>query len=314
MKRKKVLVVIPMIEAQRQALITIGEDCEFAFCDPEDVTEVSIREAEVILGNLNPTLIQAAQQLEWLQLNSAGYEQYLEPGVLAQEVLLTNAGGAYGPAVAEHLIAMVFSVAKKLPLYRDSQSRGEWADYGQVLPLHGQNVLVVGLGDIGQHFASMMKALGNHVIGVRRNTGDKPDFVDEIHALNELNQLLPKADVVALCIPLTAQTRKLMGRDQFEMMKKTALFFNIGRGELVDTQALYDAIKQDKIGGAGIDVTDPEPLPAEHPLWKLPNLLITPHCSGGFHLQETLERIVAIVLRNFERYIKREELENRIRR
>lgn len=314
MKRKNVLVVLPMTDRQKSDLCQAGKDCKFTFCEAESVSQEQIKDQQIIIGNLNPALIKAAGQLEWLQLNSAGYEQYLTPGILRPETIMTNASGAYGPAVAEHLLAMVCAVAKKLPLYRDSQNKSEWSDHGQIRPLHGQTVLVVGVGDIGRYFAKTMKSLGNKVIGIRRNVGEKPDFVDEIYKLEELEHILPQADIVALMIPVTELTRKMMGKAQFDLMKQTALFFNVGRGELVDTQALYDALAENKIWGAGIDVTDPEPLPGQHPLWGLANILITPHSSGGYHLEETLERINAIANRNFKHYIADEAMENLIAR
>ncbi len=314
MKRKNVLVVLPMTDEQKSDLCQAGKDCEFAFCEAASVSEEQIRDKQIIIGNLNPALIKAADQLEWLQLNSAGYEQYLTPDILRPETIMTNASGAYGPAVAEHLFAMVCAASKKLPLYRDSQNKREWSDYGQIRPLHGQTVLVVGLGDIGRYFAKMMKSLGNKVIGIRRNVGEKPDFVDEIYTLEALEHVLPQADIVALTIPVTESTRKMMGKAQFDLMKQTALFFNVGRGELVDTDALYDALLENRIWGAGIDVTDPEPLPESHPLWGLSNILITPHCSGGYHLQETLDRINGIAFRNFNHYSADEAMENLILR
>jgi len=309
---KKILVALPMTKEQEEKTKQIGEKCDFIFCNTKEVTISDVENVHGIIGNVKPELLQGAKNLEWIQLNSAGYDNYVTSPYLKKNVVLTNAGGAYGIAVSEHLLALVVAVSKKLHLYRDSQQMQTWSDHGKIRPLHNQTVLVIGLGDIGSQFAKMMNSLGNKVMAMGRTLREPPSYVDELYLLEDLELILPQVDIVALCLPLTDETRNLFGKRQFAMMKKSALFFNVGRGECVDTRALIEAVEKQIIAGAGIDVMDPEPLPADHPLWKVQDILITPHCAGGFHLQETLDRIIEIVYYNLNSYLKDKGFKNRI--
>ena len=234
------------------------------------------------------------------------------PGVLPEGTLLTNASGAYGMAISEHLIAMLFMIQKHLGVYRDQQKEHLWIKQEPMLVTEGSTVLVLGLGDIGSTFARKMKAMGSYVIGVRRTLREKPDYVDELSTMDALSRLLPRADVVALSLPGYAATRGVIGKEELDRMKPGAVLLNVGRGTAVDTNALSDALYAGKLAGAGLDVTDPEPLPADHPIWDAPGALITPHVSGGYALKPTLEKILALSARNLERYEKGETLENMV--
>ena len=150
------------------------------------------------------------------------------------------------------------------------------------------------------------------MIGVRRTRREKPDYVDEVYTMDALSRLLPRADVVALSLPGYAATRGVIGKEELDRMKPGAVLLNVGRGTAVDTNALSDALYAGKLAGAGLDVTDPEPLPADHPIWDAPGALITPHVSGGYALKPTLEKILALSARNLERYEKGETLENMV--
>lgn len=304
---KNVLVTLQASDAFKAQLNALSNDYTFTFASEKDLTPESMKDVQVLIGNIDVNLVKAAKNLEWLQLNSAGFEPYVEEGVVPAGAYVCNAAGAYGPTVSEHLIAMILTMVKKIHLYRDSQRDEDWTDHGGVLSFCGLTVLVLGLGDIGRHAAQTMKALGNTVIGIRRNTNNKPDYVDELHTMAELDDLLPQADIVVSSLPGGPQTEKLIGAHQFDLMKETAYFFNVGRGTLVDTDALVEAVQQKKIAGAGLDVIDPEPLPKGHPAWKEPNLLITPHVSGGFHMPGTLEYIYNLIIENLKRFSKGEK-------
>ena len=169
---------------------------------------------------------------------------------------------------------------------------------------------VLGLGDIGGEFAKRAKALGARVIGVRRTGTDKPDFVDELIHTDKLDEYLPQADCVAITLPGTTATKGMFDAERMAKMKDGAILLNVGRGMIVDTDALCAALENGKLAGAGVDVTDPEPLPADHPLWKMENAVITPHISGGYHLQETHDRIVRIMAENLKRFLAGEPLRN----
>ena len=163
---------------------------------------------------------------------------------------------------------------------------------------------------IAQARETIAKALGAKVIGVRRTGTDKPDFVDELIHTDKLDEYLPQADCVAITLPGTTATKGMFDAERMAKMKDGAILLNVGRGMIVDTDALCAALKSGKLAGAGVDVTDPEPLPADHPLWKMENAVITPHISGGYHLQETHDRIVRIMAENLKRFLAGEPLRN----
>ncbi len=218
--------------------------------------------------------------------------------MLPEDVILTNATGAYGPSVAEHMLAVLFSLQKKLHLYRDNQNQCEWQDEGGIMSLYGGTLLIVGLGDIGLYFARLMKNFDYHIIGIKRRPGQVPQDIDELHTMNDLDKLLPEADVVLSVLPDSKATRNIFNKDRFEKMKNTAILLNAGRGSAVNTEDLCEALIQGQIYGAGLDVTDPEPLQTQHKLWNVENVIITPHVAGDFHHPATLYRIVDIVAGN----------------
>lgn len=323
MNEKRALVTIPTGERHRNLLQQAAPGWEFRFrgtdtlvCAPQEalpgqpVTQEDVDWAQVILGNVPAAMLHGSPALEWLQTNSAGVEAYIRPGVLAGDTLLTNATGAYGLAIAEHMLGMLLELFKKLELYRDAQKSGAWQSQGAVKAVYGSTVLVLGMGDIGGEFAARCKALGAKVIGVRRSPRPCPEYADEVHLLEDLDSLLPQADVVAITLPGTDATRGLMSRERLAKMKEGAVLLNVGRGFIVDTEALCDALERGHLSGAGVDVTDPEPLPPTHRLWNIPTAVVTPHISGFYHLRETHERIVGIFLENLRHFQAGEPLCN----
>ena len=309
---EKILIVLPVEERHREMFKKAAPEAELIYCLADQVTKEQAQEANVIIGNVPREYLKDSPNLRWIQLNNAGTEGFCDPGVLSEGTLLTNASGAYGMAISEHLIAMLFMIQKHLGVYRDQQKEHLWIKQEPMLVTEGSTVLVLGLGDIGSTFARKMKALGSYVIGVRRTLREKPDYVDELYTMDALSRLLPRADVVALSLPGYAATRGVIGKEELDRMKPGAVLLNVGRGTAVDTNALSDALYAGKLAGAGLDVTDPEPLPADHPIWDAPGALITPHVSGGYALKPTLEKILALSARNLERYEKGETLENMV--
>ena len=307
---KNVLVLIPLTDEQKARLESIGPDCRYRYSNGADVRMEDVRSANVIIGFPIPAMIAASEKLEFLQLSSSGADAYVKPGVLRPGTVLCSVTGAYGQAVGEHAFAMTWELLKKLHLYRDDQANERWGDRGTVGTLRGATVVVVGLGDIGSEYARLVKAVGAKVIGVKRRPSACPDFVDELCLTEELNRVLPAADVVCSVLPGTASTYHLFDADRFALMKPSAIFINCGRGTALDADALCDALDRGVIAAAGADVMEIEPFPAGHPLWKQPNMVITPHISGGFHLPGTLERIIDICFANFEAYLKGGELQN----
>lgn len=308
--RKSILVLIPVNESHKKYLQAQALEADFEFVRPSTVTKEQVQKAHIIIGNPPIEMFQGTRQLEWLQLQSAGADTYAKVEILGQNTLLTNATGAYGLAIAEHMIGMVLMLYKNLHIYRDKQKTGDWSYAGGVKSIYNAKVLVVGAGDIGGEFAKRIKMLGGYTIGIRRTGTDKPEYLDELYHMDKLDELLPQVDIVALSLPSSKETYKLMNRERFDLMKKDAVLINVGRGSTVDTEALVEVLEKGELLGAGLDVTEPEPLPKEHRLWQLENVIITPHVSGGYSLPETLERIVRIAGGNLKAFLNGEELKN----
>jgi phosphoglycerate dehydrogenase-like enzyme len=305
-----ILVTMPLGAEEKARIMNQAPQADFVFEDMDNLSDAQMMAAEVILGLVPPERLKLATKLKWLQLNSSGADNYCAPGVLPEGAILTNATGAYGLAISEYMVGVVFELAYKLHKYRDNQKNRLWQDEGTARSLAGSTVLVVGLGDIGRTFAEKMKAMGSRVIGIRRSLAAKPDCVDEVYQMDKLDELLPKADVVTLSLPNSSETAGLMNETRLLSMKKDAILVNVGRGPAVCTDDLCRVLEAGHLRGCALDVTDPEPLPAEHPLWGFENVVITPHISGGYHFQETSDRIMKIVLHNLNAFVNGKPLDN----
>ncbi len=310
---KEVLVTIPVEEEHRRYLESVGTGMHFTYaCRQKGADEKMVARAAYILGNVRPEYLSQAQNLEFLQLDSAGANEYVKPGILPAGVKLCNATGAYGATIAEYLVGMVFALKKKLPRYEENQRKHLWKDEGMVTNIAGSSTLVLGLGDIGDVFARKMHALGSKVTGVRRNQGEKPDYLEGLYQMSALEELLPKADIVVCTLPETAETRHLLDERKLGLMKPSAVLVNVGRGSLIPTQDLIKALEEGMIAGAAIDVAEQEPLPEDSPLWEAPNLIITPHVAGNYHTREILDAVVEIAGRNFQAFLSGRPLRNEV--
>lgn len=313
----KIVVTMEVTQTHRQWLQDAAGGAEIHFMT--DVTnqaaKAALKQADVVIGNVPPALLADMPNLKWLQLNSAGANQYCAAGVLRDDVILTNATGAYGVAIAEHMVGVVLAMMKKLYLYYDNQKQRQWQDEGHVQSIAGATVVIVGYGDIGRRFGLLMKAFGAaKVIGVRRRHGTVPPEVDEMITLDELDAVLPTADIVTASLPETAATYHTFDADRFAKMKEGSFFVNVGRGTSVDQDALVQAVQSGRPAYAALDVTDPEPLPADSPLWTTSGIYVTPHVSGGYHATMTHDTIVQIAAANLRRFRQGEALANLVDR
>jgi len=295
-----ILITLPVTPADMERFQAAYPDADFRCIRAPELTADDIADVDISIGNVPPALLPYAHRLRWLQLNSAGPDQYI--GKMPAGAVLTNATGAYGLAISEHMLGALLELMKKLHLYHDNQRNHLWRDEGPVSSIEGAHALIVGAGNIGGDFGRKLHALGATVTGIRR-TAILPDYwMDSLHHMEDLDTLLPDADIVALCLPGTPATRGLFNAERIARMKRGAFLVNIGRGTAIDTFALIDALKSGALGGAALDVTDPEPLPEDHPLWDAPNCIVTPHISGFYHLHQTLERIIDISVENLTAY------------
>ena len=271
-------------------------------CSSPAEAEVHVADAEVLYAwNFPRHLLPRAKRLRWVQNMGAGVERFLIPE-LPKGVALTRIAGIFGPWMAEYVLGWCLWHTQRTELFRAQQRERRWRQVDP-LRLHGAELCIVGLGDIGRTIARAARGVGMRVSGVSQS-GRKAPGVDRVYRARDLGKSLASADVVVLTVPLTPATRGLIGARELASMKPSAWLINIGRGPLVDGEALLEALSEKRIGGAILDVFDEEPLPADHPLWKLENVVITPHISGP----STPDEIGPIFDDNLRRYLARRPL------
>ena len=274
---------------------------EISAATPRDIAA-----ADAAIGDCSPEVLARAQHLQWIQWGAAGVERCVQqPLVRERRPLITNTQRIAAPSMAEHVLALMLALSRHLPLFMREQQQAHWISWDQAPPsadLEGKTLLVVGLGGIGTEVASRAHALGMRIIATRASGHSGPDYVSYVGLPDELLKLTREADFVVNCAPLTAQTTGIFNQEFFGTMKRSAFFVSVGRGKSTVTADLIAALGSGTIAGAGLDVADPEPLPADHPLWRAPNLIITPHVSAdtsaslanyGLLLRENLRRYVA---------------------
>lgn len=293
-------------------LSAIEDHAELRFTNDPSTLKRMLADAEVVLGwdFSAGTLRDAwdhAGSLRWIHWAGAGVDAVLFPELAQSQVILTNSRGIFDRPMAEYVLGLIIAFAKRLPETFAFQAKREW-QHRVSQRMEGQQVLIVGVGSIGRETARLLTRFGLQVQGVGRQTRDgDPDF-GQVHAVGELDSLLPDVDYVVLVTPLTAETRDMFGASRFRLMKPTARFINIGRGALVDEAALIGELERGTIAGAALDVFRDEPLPAHSPLWSLPNVIVSPHMSGDFAGYP--ETVSGLFLDNFRRYRAGEALLN----
>ncbi len=280
--------------------------------DPIPLADLAEAEA-IVAWSLSPEQLAAAPRLLWMQARTAGVEHLPLAEMAARGVRLTSFSGVSAPNIAEHVLAMMLALGRRIPTLVRAQERREWRDiatHREVFELGGERLLLVGTGAIGREVARRATAFGMEVTGVRRLEGPKPEWLDAVFTVERLDEALATADHVVNSLPNTRATRGLFDAGRFAAMKPGAYFHNVGRGSTVDTAALVEALASGHLAGAGLDVVDPEPLPADSPLWGMENVLLTSHTSGA--TPRSWERGGPIVLRNARAFDRGEALVNEV--
>ncbi len=250
--------------------------------------------------------LQKAPDLRWIHARSAGLDRVLVPEVVAHPAVLTNGRGAFSPALAEFVLAALLFFAKDLRRLVAQQAAGAWTAF-DMERLEGRTVGIVGYGDIGRAVAARLRPLGVEILALRRRPDlSRADPLTEVFPPERLLELMARSDGVVVAAPLTPQTHRLVGPDAIAAMKRTAVLVNVGRGPVVDEPALVEALEQGRIRGAALDVFETEPLPAESPLWRLPNVLLSPHCAD--HVPGWVDEAMRVFLGHLERFRRGEAL------
>ncbi len=313
----KVLVLSPCDEKSKKLLSDAGNNVSITYAD-SITNEVTLKSelagAEVIIGEPEMDVVLSAPRLKLLQLTMAGTDRYTGDDRFPKDVVLANATGAFGNVISQYVIGAIINICHKFYLYRDQQKKCLWNDLGVETTLTGKRVLIVGAGNIGSSVAKKLSVFDTINIGIRRNISDIPPFFSEMHTLEELDSQLPLADIVVVCIPSSDYTYHIFNEKRFMLMKNDAVFVNVGRGTLVVQNDLIKVMNDGHLQGAAIDVADPEPLPPDSPLWKIENLIITPHISGKSfgHAKEITDRIYEICAANLKSYTEGKPIINKI--
>jgi len=266
-------------------------------------------DADGVIGTITPEMIRAAKKLRWVQVLVAGVERLLTPELVNSDITLTNCKIVQGPEIADHAMALLLALTRELHRAISNRTREEWAtrEYAPI-ELRGKTALVIGVGGIGTQIAVRAHACGMQVIGVDPRDMPYVPFLQKSVYPDRLDTVLPEADVVFVAAPHTRQSEGMIGAKEFALMKENSYFIAVSRGKLYDTTALVKALETKRLAGAGLDVTDPEPLPKGHPLWKFENVIITPHIAGRSDGEG--QRYIALYKENLRRFAADEPLMN----
>jgi len=273
-------------------------------CEIVDVsanpTDDKLLNCEILFGSKGADIIHKMPNLKWIHAETAGVDMYLglKP-TLPTDILLTNSSGAYGISIAEHMLNFTLMLLRGSAGYLEQQRTHTWMPMGGARNIYNCNVTVIGMGDIGGRYAQLCHAMGAAVSGVVRSPrSSKPAYVDKLFTTSQLDEAILNADVVALALPGTGETTGILSRERLASMKKGAVIVNVGRGSAIDQGAMVELLQCGHIGGAGLDVTSPEPLPDDSPLWDMQNVIITPHVSHGGR-----DNTAELVFDKFVRYL-----------
>jgi len=314
-KPKRIYIVPPGYDdAERAAQMASAREVvgdvelvQIAYPIPDEV----ISAAEVLLARCTPRIIREAKNLRWLQDSRHGVDTCMVPEIQDKQFILTNAQHTSGPPIADHVVALMTMLTRGLHNFHRVQLQGVWKERPiefPILELSDKTMLIVGLGGVGTAVAQRAHGLGMRILGVRNSSRSGPEYVEYVGLSHEVYELASQADVIVNALPLTDATRGIFDRKFFDSVKRGAYFISVGRGESTVTDDLIAALKDGRLTAAGLDVTDPEPLPAGHELWSLPNIVITPHIAAT--TDQGRWRRWAVTLENLRRYVNGEKMLN----
>lgn len=310
-QEKKILLSIPD-PALLQQLEGVTPLARIVSVTEENVLQ-EIADADAFIGNITPELVRAGKKLRWVQTMSAGVERVLHlsggTDLRDSDIILTNNKIVQGPEIADHAMAMLLTLTRRIPTFLRHQRQELWERQSyDGIELDGRTALVIGVGGIGTQIAFRAWAHGMTVIGVDPEDIPYMPIIQKVVRPHEIRDVLPEADVVFVAAPHTPLSHKIIGTKEFQLMKRGAYFIAVSRGGLYDLDALVRALESGHLAGAGVDVTDPEPLPQGHPLWKCENVIITPHIAG--RSDKDRKRMVGTIQENIRRFVQGAPLVN----
>lgn len=302
-------------EGSKAWLQEVADGVTLEFVRGTEEIKESIVDSDAFIGWCNEVILDG-KELNYIQINSAGIDRCNAiPELRSSKLIATNGAKTSSETIAEHSMSLLMALTRNLSSFMQLQAKSEWnrggtEDMPESVSLKGKALLVLGLGGIGSQVAKRGYAMGMRVIGTRNSSRNGPSYVDYVGLSDETLELAKQADVVINCLPLTDNTRQLVGKEFFSNMKDGGYYVSVGRGKTTDTEALVDALESGKLNGAGLDVTDPEPLPEDHALWGMTNVIITPHVAGRSDLTGRIR--LMLMRENLRRYIQGEKLLNMV--
>lgn len=309
--RLSILILSGCDEAERNEILSIAPNANVWAESDKEVSSKHLAEAEVIMGKPTHDQLQDAQKLRWLHLPSAGADGFTDQSLYHnKDIIVTTSSGVYGMPIAEHVFALILSFGRSLPAHFRNQNAKHWHSEAPKRDFFGSTLGIVGLGDIGHEVAKRGHAFGAKVLAVKRNPTNIPGYIERLYGEEGIDEVVAHSDYLVLALPHTTRTENMLNRKRIAMMKSSSYLVNIGRGALVDQEALIEALQEKRIAGAGLDVTSPEPLPQESPLWKLDNVILTSHSSG--RSLSNRRRTQQIFCANLKRYQNKQSLKNAI--
>ena len=287
----------------------ISPHIDFVITTNYEDTLSEIKDADALWGHgITPELVRQASQLRWIQVNHVGIESLMFPELVNSAIVLTNARGTTGVNIAEHVMALILAFTRTLHLTIKRQMEKVWEIRPNlpVMEIAGETIGILGLGGIGVQVAKRANAFDMRVLAV--DPVVTPDYVENLWRPDQLHKMLQQSDFFAICCPLTPQTKGIISTTEFGIMKETAFLINIARGRIVNQSALITALRTKEIAGAGLDVTEPEPLPKDNPLWEMENVIITPHHAG--QSPKSAPRVFHVLCENLTRFAANQPLIN----
>jgi phosphoglycerate dehydrogenase-like enzyme len=305
-------IIIPNLnEEDLNTVRAIAPDVNFVVSASAEETQREIEDADAIFEHgVSPEMIRRAKKLRWIQRGGVGVEGLMFPELVNSDIVLANARGTTGINIAEHVMALILAFSRTINILVKRQMDKVWESRANlpVIEIAGETLGIIGLGSIGLQVAKRAHAFDMRLLAVDATQTEKPDYVESLWRLDRLHEMLEQADFVSICCPLTPETEGMMSTAEFRVMKPTAFLINIARGKIVDQPALIEALRAGKLAGAGLDVTNPEPLPKESPLWEMDNVIITPHHAG--QSPKAPRRVFELFCENLKRFVAGEPLIN----